>query len=199
MKKLLTPIVLMCFFLRAHGFETKDIEGKWCTKENSAVTLGAYDTGTNPTHTKSLCIEYKIDKSDDQGGIGRYLRSRERSDGQRYPIKRHPLEKDDKNSSYVTNSPGIFGFAMSNNNHTMIIKDQSLSRSLITASGLMTSPKEINFIINYRPKENQVGYASVSYLKLEKVSDELDDDFMERWKNSLENLKTTLAKKRSTK
>ena len=191
-------LIVACWLTpQSYALKSKDIEGKWCAKPNSVIILGAYDGKDNPTTLKSVCLEYKIEESDEDGGVGRYLVTKTQEKKEIYPIKRHPLEKQNQqNGLYeIVDSPGLFSFILPSDS-SMVIKDQSLSRNLLTANGHMTASKSLLFSINYRPKNNQMEYASVAYMKLKKVSNRVDRGFDDRWKKSKSHLKDVLKDQR---
>ena len=157
------------------------LESRWCAPDNTVMTLGAFDGMPNPTTTESLCMEFKLVRFSDDGGIGRYILTREVRQGNQYPVKRHPLEKfNAETQAYELALPGLFAFYV-NGDGAVVLTDRGLSQPLLSIAGTMDRSRKLKLTLTYGVKDSQIDFASVSYATLENDRYGLDNRFDARW------------------
>lgn len=174
----------------------QDVEGRWCSALDATETLGAYAGMPNPTLMQEVCVDFKIVRSNAQGGIGRYVLRKVTRKGLEYPMKRHPLERfDQAKQLYLTESPGLFAFYTTKDGQ-IVIKDQSLSRDLVTADGVIDEGGLMKFLVTYKPVKNQMAHASVAFVQMRKQAKRIDGRFDQRWQSLVQSLEDVHAQRR---
>lgn len=167
----------------------KELESRWCAPDNTVMTLGAFEGMPNPTTTESLCMEFKLVRSSQDGGIGRYILTRQIRQGNQYPVKRHPLEQYNvQTQTYELAIPGLFAFYV-NGDGAVVMTDRSLSQPLLSIAGTMDRSRKLKVTLTYGTKDSQIDFASVSYAALENDRHGVDNRFDSRW----EALRTQVA------
>ena len=189
-------LLLIILSLSAQAKMTaRHLEGKWCSSPTIVETLGAHRSMPNPTMDETLCIEFKVVRANAEGGIGRYIVTRSLRKGREYPLVRHPLERyDERKQVFEIESPGLFAFYTTRNGQIMI-NDQSLSRDLVTANGMIDADGKMKYLITFKPKTNQIDHASVSFAMFDKDTDRVDREFERRW----DTLRDILEKRRTNR
>lgn len=145
-----------------------------------------------------MCVEYKVDSVDEHSAVGRSISHHKRNIDQTPSMKRHRLEKFNTQSQiYETESPAIFS-VISMHDGTLIIKNQSLSRTNFSSVVFLDNDGNIKRLDSYQPKNQDPLSASVSASFGKKKSASIDANFDSRF-HSLVSLLTPQDKRYQTK